>query len=337
MADIQTAVERAREYIGREWGPAELLIEPCWVRTFVEAIEDPNPLWLDEGFARGTPWGGTILPPTAVCSLQSRFRIRLHPAVELDWGTGSVNAGIQYQLFEPIRPADRITCRCRIAAVYHKMGRRGPLIFVIREQTLENQRGEPVMTGRQTSAYYQGSRMAAKRPIPDPVRPDRRPNAGEAPFLEELALRLRRDPGMGPAFEEVKIGQELPSVSCTTSARHQVKWLASTEDWEEIHYDYVYCRQVGLPDVICNGNFGYCRTAGRMLTDWLGTTGKLTGFSINYLAPAYVGDVITAKGTVSAKSRSEDRTVEVETRVENQRGEVTVKGVATVVLRGSHS
>ncbi len=332
--DVEAAVARARENIGREWGPATLLVEPHWIHAVVEAIEDPNPLWVDEAFARRSPWGGVIAPPPAACSLQARFRIRLRPVVDLGWGTGSVNAGQTYTLPNPVRPGDQITCRYRIADVVAKVGRSGPLVFVTKESVLTNQRGETVIVGRQTSGYYEGSGLERSRPIVAPERPHRVANDAEGLWLEEAAPRLRHDPGLGPHFAEVEVGQALPSVSRgPIRTRSQVKWLSSTEDWEEIHYDYVYCRQVGLPDVISNGNFGYCSTAGRMLTDWLGTTGVLTSFSTNYRSPTYINDTLTAKGVVTAKNHDHN-TVDIDVAVENQRGEKAVLGAATVRLRG---
>ncbi|MBI2910775.1 MAG: MaoC family dehydratase N-terminal domain-containing protein [Chloroflexi bacterium] len=331
--DMEEAVARARENIGREWGPHTLTIDIHWLRHVVEATEDPNPLWTDERFARNTSWGGIIMPPWAVCSLQGRFRIRLRPVLDLGWGTGSVNAGVQYQIVGPIRPGDEITCRYRLIDVFSKQGRTAPLVFIRFEQQMINQRGETVLIGRQASAHYEGAGLSEARPIAEPTRPPRKANAAEGLWLEEVAPSLRRDPGPGPLFEEVDVGDALSPVSRgPIQVRSQVKWLTSTEDLEEMHYDYVYCRQIGLPDVISNGNFGYCSTGGRMLTDWLGTEGVLTAFSTNYRAPTYINDTLTAKGVVTAKNH-DDKTVDIDVTVENQRGEKAVMGTATARLR----
>src|SRR3972149_6988596 len=34
------------------------------IRHFAEGIGDANPLWLDEAYARRTPWGTLLAPPT---------------------------------------------------------------------------------------------------------------------------------------------------------------------------------------------------------------------------------------------------------------------------------
>ncbi len=331
--DVAQAVEKARTHIGQEWGPLTLTIDPYWVRTFVEAIEDPNPLWLDDAFARQTPWGGTVVPPTALCSLMARFRMRLRPELDMQWGTETVNAGVHYALPNPIRPGDQISCRFRVADLFSKVGRTGPLIFAVREQSLTNQRGEEVLVGRQITAHYEGTGLAERRPIPSPQRPSRAAGGAEGIWLDTVATGLRPDIGPGPSFDDVHVGQELPEASRgPIRTRDQVKWAASTEDWDEIHYDYIYSRQVGLPDVISNGNFGYCATAGRMLTDWLGTTGVLTAFSTSYRAATYIGDTLTASGEITAAS-DRDRTVEIQVTVRNQIGESAVLGVATARLR----
>lgn len=330
--ELEAALAKARESIGQEWGPTTLRIERHWVRAFVEAIEDPNPLWRNSRFARTTAWGSTVLPPTAVSALDSRFRIRLRPVTELQWGSGSVNAGLHYRLLKPIRVGDRISCRFRAADVVVKQGRIGPLVFLSKEHVMTNQRDETVVMGRQTSCTYEGSGLAESRPIPEPRRPERRANAAEGLFVETLRNGSQSELGPGPHFEDVKVGQELAPVSQgPVRTRSQVKWQASSEDYEEIHYDYVYCRQVGLPDVIAEGKWVYCSTIGRMLTDWLGTAGTLSVFSLQFRAPVYMGDFITGHGRVTAVSPTE-RAVEIETWVENQRGERNVVGMATARL-----
>jgi acyl dehydratase len=329
--DVQQAVEMARQHVGREWGPVTLPIEPWWIRAFLEAVEDPSPLWRDEESALTTQWGRVLPPPTAIAALESRFRVRLRPVLELNWGTGSVNAGVQYTLHVPIRMGDQISCCFRIADVYSKVGRTGPLVFVAKEHTMTNQHGEIVASGHQISAHYEGSGLTEKRPIAMPVRPERLPNIGEGPFLEEVAPKRAREPSLGPTFDEANIGDELPSVTVgPASTRSQVKWQASSEDWEEIHYDYVYCRQVGLPDVICEGKWVYCSSAGRMLTDWLGRTGRLLSFSVNFRTAPYIGDVFTARGVVTSKS--DDGTVELDIAVDNQRGDRAIVGTASARL-----
>ena len=50
----------------------------------------------------------------------------------------------------PIRPGDTITMKARITDVYEKTGRTGKMVFIVRETTYENQKGEKVAVVEQS-------------------------------------------------------------------------------------------------------------------------------------------------------------------------------------------
>ena len=78
----------------------------------------------------------------------------------------------------------------------------------------------------------------------------------------------------------------------------------------------------------------------QLMTDWIGTEGTLKKLSAYVKAPAYVkdgvvevGDVLTAKGTVTKKYVKDDENyVECKLWVEKQDGTVCVDGSAMVTL-----
>jgi acyl dehydratase len=49
-----------------------------------------------------------------------------------------------------MRPGDTITLKARITDVYEKTGRTGKMVFIIRETTYENQKGEKVAVVEQS-------------------------------------------------------------------------------------------------------------------------------------------------------------------------------------------
>ena len=54
--------------IGNEWtfvAPEEL--GKASIRMFALAIGDFNPLYIDDGYASGSKYGGLIAPPTFIC------------------------------------------------------------------------------------------------------------------------------------------------------------------------------------------------------------------------------------------------------------------------------
>jgi hydroxyacyl-ACP dehydratase HTD2-like protein with hotdog domain len=56
-----------------------------------------------------------------------------------------MDGGTEIEFFVPIRVGDTLTGRSKITNIYQKEGRTGSLIFVVRETTYTNQRGEVVL------------------------------------------------------------------------------------------------------------------------------------------------------------------------------------------------
>ena len=85
-----------------------------------------NPVPESELRADGLPYEGKFpIPPTPLPRL--------------------MDGGTEIEFFVPIRVGDTLTGRCKITDIYQKDGRTGPLIFVIRETSFTNQKGELVL------------------------------------------------------------------------------------------------------------------------------------------------------------------------------------------------
>lgn len=131
------------------------------IRRFAIAVGDPNPLYWDEEFAQNTRYGGIIAPPTMIFELNHNLgddiseedggysdKILLPPPL-----TRFVRGGNEYELFQPVRPTDKITFRRKISQIYEKEGKAGPLVFVIIEITYTNQKGELLGINRETFVF----------------------------------------------------------------------------------------------------------------------------------------------------------------------------------------
>ncbi len=68
MAEKSLITDDMRKMVGREAKPFYIEIEKGMIRKLAESIEDPNPLWQDEGYAEKTRYKGIIAPP-ACCVL----------------------------------------------------------------------------------------------------------------------------------------------------------------------------------------------------------------------------------------------------------------------------
>ncbi|GBD11022.1 hypothetical protein HRbin23_00672 [bacterium HR23] len=142
--------EQRRSLIGKESKPVSTVIEKGHIRRFAEAIGDPNPLYNDEVLARRSRYGGIIAPPTFLRAIHTEM---IGLGTDLP-GSRVLDAGSDWEYFEPVRPGDTITAVARIVDVRERPLRVGPALFVIQEITYTNQFGQKVATQRSTLIRY---------------------------------------------------------------------------------------------------------------------------------------------------------------------------------------
>ena len=142
--------ESLRNAIGVESDPITYEIEKGHIARFAEAIGDENPLYSDEIKARNSKYGGIIAPPTFYRALRPGS---LPETAESPF-TRNLDAGSDWEYFDPIRPGDRITVTIKLAAVVEREGRLGKMIIITRETRYENQLGQIVATQKTNGISY---------------------------------------------------------------------------------------------------------------------------------------------------------------------------------------
>lgn len=136
-----------RAQLGLETEPYSFDVEAGDIIRFALAAGETRHEYTDEVRARATAAGGLIAPPTylIVMRILQGHRLRLINPLP-----NSVDGGTVWEYGEPIRPGDRITARARLADVYEKAGRAGPMLFQVVEIRYQNQFGQWVATQRDT-------------------------------------------------------------------------------------------------------------------------------------------------------------------------------------------
>ena len=127
-------LEYDTSWIGKEFDRYTFAVTREEIIEFARAIGETNPLYTDEEYARTTPYGGLIAPPTFSVVFRSRAML---PDLKLSYSKRGFDGGKECQFFAPVRPGDTITGRDCIAAVYEKTGRSGTMIFIVRESALK--------------------------------------------------------------------------------------------------------------------------------------------------------------------------------------------------------
>lgn len=155
MADESLLTEEMLSQIGNESEDMVLEIEKTVVMRFVEAVEDPNPLWQDEEYAKKTIYGGLMAPPNLLCTVIAGAgggRLRVKSSTPR---RGGVAGGDDLELFQPVRVGDVITSRAKLIDIQERTGKDGTKrIYSIVETTFKNQKDEVVATDRSTSISW---------------------------------------------------------------------------------------------------------------------------------------------------------------------------------------
>jgi len=143
--------DEMKALIGVEGTPTVFEVEKGAIKLFAEAIDDPNPLWQDEDYAKKTEYGGIIAPPIFLCSPRTGMAQGVERKTPF---TRLLAGGDELEYFKPVKPGDTITAVGKIAEYSEREGKRGKMLFIIIETTFRNQRDEVVVIGSSTYIYY---------------------------------------------------------------------------------------------------------------------------------------------------------------------------------------
>ena len=135
----------------------------------------------------------------------------------------------------------------------------------------------------------------------------------------------------GPTLASIAVGDALPERVHTPDERELFLYNAALWNAHRIHFDLPYATEVeGYPGLVM---------AGPMMGDWmvqvvdrwLGDAGEVVGVAYSNRQAAYIGESLTAGGTVSAID-ADAREVTVDGFVKNAAGDVLTPGSVTVRL-----
>ncbi|MFJ3235432.1 MaoC family dehydratase [Streptomyces sp. NPDC086787] len=135
------------------------------------------------------------------------------------------------------------------------------------------------------------------------------------------------------AYDDVEVGTELPAQSFPVDRATLVRYAGASGDFNPIHWNEKFAKEVGLPDVIAHGMFTMAEAV-RVVTDWAGDPGALVDYGVRFTKPVVVpnddkGAVIEVSGKVAAKL--DDNTVRVDLTVTS--GGQKVLGMSRAVVR----
>ena len=129
-----------------------------------------------------------------------------------------------------------------------------------------------------------------------------------------------------------KAGDQLPARDFPIGRADLVRYAGASGDFNPIHWNERFAKDVGLPDVIAHGMLTMA-TAARVVTDWVGDPGALVEYGVRFTRPVVVPDpdgaTLTVAGTVQAITEDGLARVELTATVNGQ----TVLAKARAVVR----
>lgn len=142
---------------------------------------------------------------------------------------------------------------------------------------------------------------------------------------------------MGISISELAVGQEIGTRRIEVSRQDLVRYAGASGDFNPIHWNDRFAREVELPGVIAHGMFTM-GSAVQLVTDWAGDPAAVVDYQTRFTKPVPVQDldgqagaVIDVTGVVGAID-AEKSTARIDLTVTAGGQKVLVKAQAVVRL-----
>jgi len=156
--------EKVQEFIGQGGDASILEIEKGAIRRFADAVDDRNPLYRDDEYARNSRYGSIITVPgffgwptrsprgSAIAS-SGGLTAGLASALSEAGYNRILDGGMDYEFYMPVRTGDTLSANTRLKDVREREGGTGKMAIVRNETTYYNQNGDLVATAVATTIY----------------------------------------------------------------------------------------------------------------------------------------------------------------------------------------
>jgi acyl dehydratase len=300
--------ERLDACVGKPMGSSGAAFAPdpvnlAMIRHWVDALDDRNPVYLDEEHAASTRFGGIVAPP-AMLQAWTMARPRIEGIAErggaameispdspiglLDGAgyTATLATNSELDFVRYLRIGDELSSLAVLESISEqKTTRLGTGYFVTWETDFRTPDRE--LVGRQRFRLFRfapggpasssGPRQQSRRADPDPAGTVDR---GEVP-------------------SEV----DLPPFALNVTATVIVAGAIASRDFMPAHHDRDYAQAQGAPDIFMNilTTNGYLS---RYVTDWAGPEARIRTIAVKLGAPAVPGSDLRFTGRASPARRA---------------------------------
>ena len=326
------------------------------IRQFAWGIGDDNRLWHDLEYARKSRYGHIISPPFFLYAVAAPQGMEGLPGVH------AFHCECAWEWSQITHVDDRLTCVDIPTDLVEKHGKMGGRQFLQLGKTVyKNQRDEIVAVNKRATMRIE--RDTAKER-------GKYKNITKYKYTIEELLKIdemyqkEEVRGANPRYwEDIAVGDELTPVVKGPLAftdmvefmvgigggqgAHRIRWkymkrhpmwgvrdpeTGTLEPIADVHYESAKSDAIGVPIAYDLGmqRFSW---AGHLITNWMGDDGFLKKLNARCILFNVFGDTQFLKGKVARKYQDGgEYLVDIEIRTENQRGENTMPGHATVSL-----
>ncbi|MDJ0465169.1 MaoC family dehydratase [Streptomyces sp. H27-C3] len=135
------------------------------------------------------------------------------------------------------------------------------------------------------------------------------------------------------SYTDVEVGTELPARSFPATRAMLVQYAGASGDFNPIHWNEKFAKEVGLPDVIAHGMFTMA-AAIRVVTDWAGDPAAVVEYGVRFTRPVVVpnddrGALIEVTAKVAGKLDDNQVRIDLTAKSAGQK----VLGMSRAVVR----
>ncbi len=332
------------------------------IRHYAHGIGDDNPLWCDPDYARSTPYGDIIAPPSFIfaCSRIISGYVGGLPGIH------AMFAGCDFSWMKPIRRNTELHTEAYLKdLIEHDTKFAGRSIQQVYHVDFFDDTGDQLAAAdswcfrtdrdiaREAGTKYDNLKGKSQR-----VYSDEELALHSALYAEER-IRGRET----RYFEDVDVGEALPTMAkgpmtvtgfiCYAQGWGGLYIRANKLAWqlqsahpatgiknrygipdcpERVHWEEEFAHKVGAP-----GAYDYgperCSWMSHAITNWIGDDAMLTHLYTEIRRHNPEGDLLTIDGSVTGKREENgQRLVDFELVARNQDGELSCRGTATAAL-----
>ena len=150
-------------------------VEKGGIRLFADAVDDANPLYHDEEYARNSKYGSIIAPPGFFGWPLNQDRgnplaLDIPPELESAFEQAGyplslvLDGGMEYEFFLPVYAGDILTAAITVRSLRERSSEAGTIIVAFLDTTYHNQHG--ILVAKQQAMFIRRSRnQDQKEPV----------------------------------------------------------------------------------------------------------------------------------------------------------------------------